>query len=101
MTDTEKLDLLLSEMQGMNTEMQDMKTEMRNAKTDILDMKTDIQNLNDKVDNMESQLKQTECVLKNEIRKECALVLDEVERVHGILDKHKNDMTRHTAQSPF
>jgi len=90
MTDTEKLDLLLSEMHGMKTDMQDMKS-------DIQDMKTDIRNLNDRVDNVELQLNQTERVLKNEIRKECALVLDEVERVHGILDKHKADMTRHTA----
>lgn len=76
MTDSEKLDLLLSEMQGMKTEMQ---------------------NVNIRIDNLESQLKQTERVLKNEIRKECSLVLDEVERVHGILDKHKADTTKHTA----
>lgn len=83
MTDSEKLDLLLAEMQGMKADMQGMKA--------------DIQGLNGRVDSLESQMKQTERVLKNEIRKECALVLDEVERVHGILEKHKADKSVHTA----
>ncbi len=83
MTESEKLDLLLTEMQGMKSEMQGMKS--------------DIQDINSRIDNLESQVKQTERVLKNEIRKECGLVLDEVERVHTILDKHKADTTKHTA----
>lgn len=61
----------------------------------LLDSK--LQPINNRIDNIESQLKQTERVLKNEIRKESALVLDEVERVHTILDKHKADTTKHTA----
>ena len=76
MTDSEKIDLLLAEMQSMKTEMQ---------------------NMSGRIDNVETQVKQTERVLKNEIRKECSLVLDEVERVHNILDKHKADTTKHTA----
>lgn len=76
MTDSKKLDLILSEMQSM---------------------KTDMQSMNSRIDNVESQIKQTERVLKNEIRKECGLVLDEVERVHDILDKHKEDKAAHTA----
>lgn len=76
MTDSEKLDLILSEMQGM---------------------KADMQNMNSRIDNVESQIKQTERVLKNEIRKECELVLDEIERVHTILDSHKADKSAHSA----
>ncbi len=83
MTDNEKLDLILSEMQNM--------------RIDIQDMKADMQSMNNRIDNVESQIKQTERVLKNEIRKECGLVLDEVERVHSILDKHKSDKTVHSA----
>lgn len=90
MTDSEKMDLLLAEMQSMKTEMQGMKTE-------IQAMKTDMRSMSSRIDSVETQVKQTERVLKNEIRKECALVLDEVERVHGILDKHKADTTKHTA----
>ncbi|MBD5555416.1 MAG: hypothetical protein HDQ95_08800 [Roseburia sp.] len=90
MTDSEKLDLLLAEMQSMKADMQGMKADMQG-------MKADMQGMNGRIDSLESQMKQTERVLKNEIRKECALVLDEVERVHGILEKHKADRTAHTA----
>ena len=90
MTDSEKLDLLLAEMQSMKADMQGMKADMQG-------MKADMQGMNGRIDSLESQMKQTERVLKNEIRKECALVLDEVERVHGILEKHKADRTSHTA----
>ena len=83
MTDSEKLDLILSEMQGMKADMQNMKVDM--------------QNMNSRIDNVESQIKQTERVLKNEIRKECELVLDEIERVHTILDSHKADKSAHSA----
>ena len=104
MTDGEKLDLLLSEMkdmksemQGMKSEIKDMKSEMKDMKSEIKDIKTDMQCMNNRIDNLESQIQQTERILKNEIRKESALVLDEVERVHNLLDKHKADTTKHTA----
>ena len=111
MTDNEVLNLILSEMQGMKTDiqtfksdmldmksdMQDMKSDIQNLKADMQDVKSDIRKLNVRVDNLESQLKQTERNLRKEIHKECSLVLDEVERVHTILDKHKADKTMHPA----
>lgn len=69
MTDSEKLDLLLLNMKSMNERM----------------------------DNLELQIKQSERILKNEIRNSENLILDEVERVHKILDSHKNDDTKHIA----
>lgn len=33
----------------------------------------------------------------NEVKKMQEITLDEVERVHGILDKHAKDTTKHTA----
>lgn len=94
MTDSEKLDLLLTEMQSMKQEMQSMIQEM---KSEIQDTKSEVKSINDRIDNLESQIQQTERVLKNEIRKECSFVLDEVERVHNILYKYKKDTTVHTA----
>lgn len=61
MTDSAKLDLLLSEMQEMKTDMQEMKT-------DMLEMKQDIQALDQKVDVVESKVIHTELILENEIR---------------------------------
>ena len=76
MTDSEKLDLILEKVSKIEKKISSLEK-------DITDIKAD--------------LKQTERVLKNEIRKESALVLDEVERVHDILDRHKEDKTVHTA----
>ena len=52
-------------------------------------LKTELQPINERLDSLELQMKQTEHVLKNEIRKNEYLILDEVERVHNILDRHK------------
>lgn len=52
MTDNEKLDLILSEIQGMKSDMQGMKTEMQG-------MKTDIQELNRRTTNIELHLENT------------------------------------------
>lgn len=73
MTDSEKLDLLLSQMKAMNERM-----EMR-------------------MDSVELQIKSTERNLKNQIMKSESLILDEVERVHMILDDHIHDTKKHTA----
>lgn len=90
MTDSEKLDMILSKMQSMDDRMQNIESRMDN-------MDDKMQNMENRMDNLESQVKQTERVLKDEIQKECGLVLDEVERVHYILDKHKSDKSVHTA----
>lgn len=39
MTDSEKIDLILSEVQGMKSEMQGMKSEMQGIKVDIQELK--------------------------------------------------------------
>lgn len=76
MSDSEKMDLILLDMR---------------------EMKADMRGMNIRMDGLESQIKETERNLRNEIRKECALVLDEVERVHIILERHKADKSVHTA----
>ncbi len=53
--------------------------------------------MDDRLDNLEVQIKRTERNLKHEIIESENLILDEVERVHHILDKHKEDKTVHTA----
>ena len=44
MTDSEKLDLLLSEMQGMKAEMQDMKAEMKDRLSVVEDKVSALEN---------------------------------------------------------
>lgn len=61
MADSEKLDLILSEMQGIKTEMQGMKTEMQGIKTDVQDLKQ-------RTANIETSVTDIKLILENEIR---------------------------------
>ncbi len=79
MTDSEKLDLLLTEMQNMKSDMQNMSSEIQELKKDTGALKRQV-------------LKSTA-----ELKAMDEMILDEVERVHAILDKHKADKTVHTA----
>ena len=77
------------------SELIDKKLQPINERLDSIE--TQIQPINERLDSLELQLKHTENALKNEIRKSEYLILDEVERVHDILDRHKTDKTVHTA----
>lgn len=77
------------------SELIDKKLQPINERLDSIE--TQIQPINERLDSLELQLKHTENALKNEIRKSEYLILDEVERVHDILDRHKADKTVHTA----
>ena len=68
MTDSEKLDLLLEKVTSLDTKV-------TSIEKDIVDIKADLRRLH----------------------RDDALILDEVERVHEILDRHKNDKSVHTA----
>lgn len=63
----------------------------------VSSLKQEVRHLKHRMDDMELQVKQTEIALRNEIRKESELVLDEVQRVHSILIDHINDKEKHTA----
>ena len=64
--------------------------------SDSIDVK--LQNLSDSINaSVDNKLYALRNELLAEIRRGDALILDEVERVHEILDRYKNDKTRHTA----
>lgn len=65
MTDSEKLDLILSEMQ-------DMKKDLNAVKRQVMKSTAELKAMDE-------------------------MILDEVERVHEILNRHKEDKTVHTA----
>lgn len=88
MTIDEKLDFLMETLISMKGDIQDMKGDIQN-------MKGDIQTLNVRMDGLELQIKSTERMLKNEIHKSESLILDEVERVHEILNAHIADKRKH------
>ena len=74
MTDTEKLDLILSEMQGMKTEIADMKGEITDMKGEIADMKGEITDMKGEIADMKGEITdirqkvtKTDLTIENEI----------------------------------
>lgn len=82
MTDGEKLDLLLEKVVGLD------------QKVTGLDQK--VTGLDQKVTNLENDMVDVKADLRR-LHRDADFILNEVERVHDILDKHKNDKTAHTA----
>ncbi len=68
MTYSEKLDLLLAEMQNMKSDMQDMKSDMQNMKSDMQDMKSDMQNVKNDLNDVKQKVTNIDLTLENEIR---------------------------------
>ncbi len=75
MTDSEKLNLIISEiqglktdMQGMKSEIQDMKSDMQGMKSEIQDMKSDMQDMKQRITNIETSVADMKLTLENEIR---------------------------------
>lgn len=73
MTDSEKLDLLLEKVSGLDQKVSGLDQKVSGLEKDMLDVKADLRRLH----------------------RDDTLILDEVERVHGILDSHKADRAVH------
>ena len=56
MTENEKLDLILSEVQGMKSDMTDMKSEMQSMKNDMTDVKSEMQVMKTDIGDMKSEI---------------------------------------------
>lgn len=107
MTENEKLDLIIFEMQGLKKDVQGLKEDIQNVKEDVQVLKSDMQNVKEDVRNLKSDMR---CVKKNlhslrcqvvksttELRDMDEMILSEVGRVHIFLERHKADLTAHTA----
>ena len=93
MTDSQKLDLLLEKMISFDGRMCSLE-----GKVDSLEGK--VNSLEGRMDSLEGELvKFKNQVTKSidELKEMDIMILDEVERVHRILDKHKADPTAHIA----
>lgn len=68
MTDSEKLDLILLKMQGMENEMQGMKTGMQGMETRMQGMETKMQTLENDLQEVKQKVTNIDLTLENEIR---------------------------------
>lgn len=86
MTDRDILNLILSEIQDMKTRMQSLDARMQRLETRVQGLETELRTFKAQTLKSISELKSMD-----------ETILDEVERVHSILDKHKNGKTIHMA----
>ncbi len=89
------------EIQTIKGEVQTMKGEIQDMKGEIQDMKGEIQTIKEDQAAMKSelqmQIKRTEQNLRTETRESENLILQEVSRVHHILNDHIGNQNVHTA----
>lgn len=98
MTDSEKLDLILSEMQdlkqtvtGLDQTVTGLDQKVTGLEKDMINVKSDLDNLKSDMTVVKSDLKQ--------LQRDANFILDEVERVHSILDIHKADKSVHNSMT--
>lgn len=99
MTDSQKLDRILSEMLGMKEELQGTKEEVQGMKEELQDTKEEVQGLKEKVQGLESSVQELsnkvtniELTIENEIRDNIRCIAD------GHLDLSRN---LHEAMKPY
>ena len=85
MTDSEKLDLLISEMQGMKQEMTGMKQEMTGVKQEMTEMKQDLTGVKQDVSGMKQELADVKQDV-SEMKQELADVKQKVTKTELILE---------------
>ena len=94
MTENEKLDLILSEVQGMRTDMTDMKSEMQVMKTDIGDMKSEIQDIQEDMKEMNHKITKINLTIENEI----SVNIQRVAEGHLDLSRNLHDAMKPSAE---
>lgn len=85
MSENEKLDLILSEMQGMKSDVRELKDEMQGIKGDVQGMKDEMQSIKDDIQGMKNEIQG----MKNEMQdmKDRTQVIEQkVTGVHLILE---------------
>ena len=100
MTDSEKLDLLIvkvgtieTDVSGLKTDVSDLKEDVSGLKEKVGGLETDVGSLKTNFNNFRLQMLKSTAELKTMDD----MILDEIERVHAILDKHISDKSLHTA----
>ena len=68
MTDSQKLDVIISAMQGMETRMQGMETRMQGMETQMQGMETRMQGMEKDLQEVKQKVTNIDLTLENEIR---------------------------------
>lgn len=93
MTENEKLDLILLKFDKLDGDVQGLKSELQEVKSDVQGLKGEMKTVQKDLAALKRQVAKSTAELKDMDD----LILNEVERVHKILDNHKSDKTVHLA----
>ncbi|MCM1090854.1 MAG: hypothetical protein NC092_10600 [Butyrivibrio sp.] len=93
MTDSEKLDLLLSKVDTLGSKVDTLESKVDTLESKVDTLENEMQDIKKDVNGIKRQVMKSTAELKAMDE----MILDEVERVHNIIDKHKEDKTVHTA----
>ena len=91
MTDNEKLDRILSEIQGMKTDVQELKSDVRVLKTEMQEVKTDVQELKSDVQVLKTDMQE----VKTDVQK----LKSDVQVLKTDMQELKSDMHMHRRET--
>ncbi|OUN30673.1 hypothetical protein [Blautia sp. An81] len=94
MTDGQKLDLILSKMTDMQSDIGSLKADVATLKADVAGLKTDVAGLKTDVSILKTDMENVKKEI-SELKHMDAMIFDEVERVHEILNAHTADTLLH------
>lgn len=100
MTDSQKLDLILEKVGGLEGRMDSFESRMDRFESRMDRFEGRMDKLEGRMDKQEGKINKLESLLiksVSELKSMDKLILNEVERVHDILNKHIADKTVHTA----
>lgn len=87
MTERQMLEAIFSGQQEMRSDIKQLQSDVKELKNDMVGVKSEIAGMKSKITGLESEI----IGLKEMDR----MILDEVERVHDILDKHRQNTELH------
>ncbi|MBQ3544811.1 MAG: hypothetical protein IJA34_07500 [Lachnospiraceae bacterium] len=96
MTDREILELLLKKTTTIEDDVTGLKCQVGEMKDEINELKCETKEMKDEINGLKCETKEIKGQII-ELKRMDFLILDEVERVHELLNKHKEDRTVHTA----
>lgn len=91
MTDSEKMDLILSEIQGMRSEMQEMKADIQEMKADIQKLKAEMQEVKVDIQKLKEEMREVKADIQK-MKTDIRILQEDVENLKEELAHAKQNI---------